>query len=455
MGLNMNKIVVRNIVFLWLAWVLIVIGFQALATARFQPHWPDLTQWAPGASTEPDDFEKGHPYLTEPFMNNQVTWDSEPYIGISIGGYEDPCISVTYPSIMQSGHPMVLRCTDTTNHGSEKPIILSYAFFPFYPFLIHLFSIPLSLLHLNPIATATLAGVMVSALGALAAMLALYDLTYEALGEEGAMRAVFYLLIFPTSFYFAQVYTEGLFVGLAFSCLAMLKRKHLVYAALLGAAATLTRAVGIMLIIPMAIRWITTREWYELDLEWNQLYFNFRHLPWRPIWHALLAFTPLIVYLIWKFSYYGASFEYVETIYFGRAPLDIGKGFTYWASVFYETVIANLFNLPRLGGANSDWNPALTANYLIEFGCMAVGFPAIIRCLKTDPEVAWFSLAAFLVAWISGPPGIHRYMLVAPAIFITLARWGKNPVFDRAWTIASLLLMGLLTILFAFNFWVA
>ena len=33
----MNKIIIRNIVLLWLAWVLIVIGFQALVTARFQP----------------------------------------------------------------------------------------------------------------------------------------------------------------------------------------------------------------------------------------------------------------------------------------------------------------------------------------------------------------------------------------------------------------------------------
>ena len=79
--------------------------------------------------------------------------------------------------------------------------------------------------------------VIVSALGTLAAMLALYDLTHEALGEDGGMRAVFYLLIFPTSFFFVQVYTEGLFVGLALACLALLKRKHLVYAALLGAAA--------------------------------------------------------------------------------------------------------------------------------------------------------------------------------------------------------------------------
>jgi len=444
----MNKITIRNIVLLWLAWVLIVIGFQALAAARLQPQWPDFFQLPLQNDKDPSKYQEGRPYLLEPFMNNQVSWDSEPYIGISLGGYNDPCISVTYPSLQGS----VVRCTDTTNRGIEKPIILSYAFFPFYPILMHLFAIPLSLLQLNPIATATLAGVIVSALGTLVAMLALYDLTYETLGEEGGMRAVFYLLIFPTSFFFVQVYTEGLFAGLAFGCLAMLKRKHLVYAALLAAAATLTRAVGVTLVIPMAINWIRTKEWYALDLEWDQLYF--KQPPWRPIWHALLAFTPLIVHLIWKFSYYGISFDYVESIFFGRAPLELGKGFSYWAATFYN-MIAGFFHTHALGQSNILVPSSYSADYSIEFVCMVVGFIAILRCLKTDPEVAWFSLATFLIAWVSGPPGIHRYLLAAPAMFITLARWGKNPVFDRAWTVASLLVMGLLAMLFAFNFWVA
>jgi hypothetical protein len=445
----MNKITIRNIVLLWLAWAMFVIGFQALASARVQPQWPDFFQLPLQDDKDPAKYQDGRPYLLEPFMNNQVAWDSEPYIGISIGGYDDPCISVTYKSM--EGRTVV-RCTDTKDRGNEEPIRLSYAFFPFYPILIRLFAIPLGLLNLNPIATATLAGVIISALGILAAMLALYDLTYEALGEEGGMRAVFYLLIFPTSFFFVQVYTEGLFAGLAFGCLAMLKRKHLVVAALLAAAATLTRAVGVTLVIPMAINWIRTKEWYALDLEWDQLYFN--RPPWRPIWHAFLAFTPLIVYLIWKFSYYGISFDYVEAIFFGRAPLEIGKGFTYWVAAFYN-MIAGLSHSHALGLPNVLVPLAYSADYLIEFVCMGVGCIAILRCLKTDPEVAWFSLATFLIAWVSGPPGVHRYLLAAPAMFVTLAHWGKNPVFDRAWTVASLLVMGLLSMLFAFNFWVA
>ena len=40
-------------------------------------------------------------------------------------------------------------------------------------------------------------------------------------------------------------------------------------------------------------------------------------------------------------------------------------------------------------------------------------------------------------------------------VFAGLARWGRNPVFDRAWTLISILLMGLLAMAFALNMWVA
>lgn len=449
----MNKLTIRNIVLLWLLWAVIVIGFQAIATSRLQPQWPDQAQrWTKDFAKSPT-YQKGHPYLLDPFMNNQVAWDSEYYLGIADGGYDNPCAPVIAP-IARVGSSSV-PCTDPqiiTDSGDAKLWSLSYAFFPLYPLMMRLLSFPLALLGMNAIATATLAGVIISALGTLVAMLALYDLTYEALGEEGGLRAVFYLLIFPTAFFFVQVYTEGLFVGLAFSCLAMLKRKHLVYAALLGIAATLTRAVGITLVIPMAITWIRTNEWYALDLEWRQLLF--KGIPLRPLWRAFLAFAPLVAFLIWKFSYFGFAFDYVENNFFGRT-ISFQGAFYVWATSTYEMILGFL-------NAQGPWamqlfiNPQHSAYYFTESLGMTIGLIAILRCLKTDPEVAWFSLAVFLISFGSGPgQGMHRYVLGAPAVFITLARWGKNPVFDRAWTIISILLMGLLAMLYAFNFWVA
>ncbi len=430
----MKNPTIRTIVLIWFAWALIVIGFQALATARFQPQWPDNAQdWT--TKFTGTDYQQGHPYLLDPFMNDQVAWDSEYYLGIAVGGYNNPFIPALTPegvSIIGNGAP--------PPHSEGKIFSLSYAFFPFYPWMIHLFAIPLSALGLDSIATVTLAGVIVSALGALAAMLALYDLTRESLGEDGGLRAAFYLLIFPTGFFLVQVYTEGLFVGLAFGCLTMLKRGHWLPAALLGAAATLTRAVGVTLVIPMAILWIRSGEWHRLDLEWRQIYHQ--GIPWRPLGHALLAFAPLATFLIWKFSYLGFAFDYVEAQYFGRGFMNLGAAFFTWADSFRTMLLPG--------------NPQHSAYYFTEFFGMLVGLVAILKCLRTDPEVAWFSLAVFLVSWGSGPAqGMQRYVLAAPAVFISLARWGENPAFDRIWTTVSLLLMGLLATLFAFNMWVA
>ena len=46
-------------------------------------------------------------------------------------------------------------------------------------------------------------------------------------------------------------------------------------------------------------------------------------------------------------------------------------------------------------------------------------------------------------------------MLVIPSIFIFLSRLGKRQSFDRAWSLASVLTMGMLVMLFSFDLWVA
>lgn len=431
----MKKNALRTIVLIWLAWVVIVIGFQALATARFQPQFPDRAQlW-----TELDTgnrYQLGHPFLLDPFMNNQVAWDSEYYLGIATGGYEEPNVSHLQPfgNVFFDYHTLLL-----SGNYVGRNLSLSYAFFPFYSWMIWLVDWPLKLLRLDPIATSTLGGVIVSALGTLGAMLALYDLTLDSLGEDGALRAVFYLLIFPTGFFLIQVYTEGLFVGLAFGCLAMLNRRLWIPAALLGAAATLTRAVGVALVIPMGITWILTNEWLDFDMEWRQMYFS--GIPWRPIGRALLAFAPLVAFLLWKISYLGLAFDYVESNFFGRHLLDFSAAYNSWAEA-YSSMFMGI--------------PERTAYFTTEFIGLAIGIVACIACLKYNPPLAWFSIAVLVISFGSGPAqGIQRYILGAPAVFVMLARWGKNPVFDRAWTIFSTLLMGLLAMLFAFNFWVA
>src|SRR5688572_12028114 len=375
---------IRVIVLLWLAWALIVLGFQSWATARLEPVYPDRAQQWTENYTGPG-YQQGHVYLLEPFMNNQVAWDSEYYLAIAVGGYDDP----RSPYLTPRGITTVVRDHTVTQSGSSfgTSLSLNYAFFPFYPLMIRIFSFPLQILGMNPIATATLAGVIVSALGTLLGMLALYDLTRDSLGEEGALRAAFYLIIFPTGFFLIQIYTEGLFVGLAFACLAMLRRKQWLFAALLGVAATLTRAVGVTLVIPMAITWIRMGEWVDLDLEWRQIFHQGISL--RPLGRAVLAFSPLLAFGVWNFSYLGLAFDYIESNYFGRGFLSLGYAFYVWAEAFRT----------MLSGTNLQH----TAYYLTEFLGLAIGVIACIATIRTHPEIGWFSLAVVLISWGSGP----------------------------------------------------
>ncbi len=409
----------KNLVLIWLAWALIVVAFQGIVNARYQPNRPDYsTEWTQYETGK--NSQKGKDFLTEPFMNFQVAWDSEFYVGIAVGGYDDPRIT-----------------TGELRDGTKMP--LSYAFFPFYPAAMSVVAAPIRLLGLNPIAAASLAGVIVSLLGTLLGMVSLYELTRAELGEEGGLRAAFYMLIFPTGFFLAQVYTEGLFIGLALSCLALIYHKRFFWAAVLATLATLTKAIGLALVFPLFLGWAATVDWRSVTK--NGIGTVRSNLAGFHLSSLLVIILPIIAYLLWDY-FLGAKAFAIERDHFGRGLFNweqLGRGLKMMFNSFQD-------------GSNSQ----MTTYYGIEaFGVVL----AVIACLftaKRYPGLTLFSaLALILPATGSAPQSIIRYVLCIPAVFIFLARLGRNTVFDRAWTIFSLLMMGMLLSLFTFNMWVA
>lgn len=427
----------RAVFFIWLGWVAIILAYQALAPVRFDLERPDLAlSWTPRETLA--DSQAGKKYLVDPFLNTQVSWDSEYYLAIANGGYEDPAIqriNVGGDTLSGGGYwPFVIP---TSSGVPRAGIPLSYAFFPLYPLVTRLVAAPLTLLPLSEVAAVTLAGVIVSLLGTLAAMLALYELARQELDAAGGVRAAFYLLIFPSGFFLAQVYTEGLFVGLAFSSLVLLRRGHRGWAAILAVLATFTRAVGVALVIPLFISWLEEKEWLDMDLEWRQLYE--KGLPWRPAWHALVALSPAIFFLLWRVSYLGMAFGTVEENYFGRGALSLGPTFISWSQAFR---------------ALSGDNPQAAAYYAVEWGAILLGLMACIAGRRRHPDLAWFGFLVVFLSWTSGPAqGMYRYVLAAPPLFLFLSRLGRNPAFDRVWSILSVLLMGLMATMFTFDMW--
>ncbi|MBN2386385.1 MAG: hypothetical protein JXB85_05145 [Anaerolineales bacterium] len=414
---------VRNLVFLWLAWVLIVLGYQAWAANRMLPKRPDFARpWTAEWTTAL--AQAGKPYLLEPFMNNQVAWDSEFYLSIAVAGYEDPDVTRAEVNLNQVDD-------DPANdyQRAMRQISLSYAFFPFYPVMIWLFSWPLKLLGLTPIATATLAAVIVSALGALAGMVALYFLTRDALEDAGGWRAAFYLIAFPSAFFMAVVYTEGLFIGLAFSALALTLRRKWLWAGILAACAALTRSVGVALVIPMGIVFLR-------DLDYKSIRSNFSLARAGQVGLTLL---PLVTFLAWKVSPLGQTFDVIQAAWFGRGFLDFQRTFDSWRYAWDQVTSVS--------------GPSF-AYHLME---MVIPVLALVACgftLKRHPELTLFSLTVILFALFSGDiQGMYRYVLAAPVLFIFLSRLGRNEAFDRAWTIASILLLGMNAYLFAMDMW--
>jgi hypothetical protein len=400
----------RTLIFIWLGWFIVLFGFQWLVTTRLQVERPDRAVFWSATETNKNS-NKGKIYLLEPFLNRQVAWDSEYYVGITVAGYNDPAAGVAYPA-------------------DRQPHIKNYSFFPFYPYLMKAFMFPLKLLGMDPIATASLAGVIVSLLGTLAGMIALYDMTRDHLEEEGALRAVFYMLIFPTAFFFAQVYTEGLFIGLAFGCLALSRRRQWVWASLLAVLAAWTRAHGAALALPLGIAWLRMIDWKKPVL---------RQLSWKRFVQAVCVFLPVVAYLVWRYSPLGQGWAALQPGFFGRGLLPIEQSIKSWA---YSLDYAKQF--PEAG------------IYMgIEIGAISIALVSALALLRKYPEIAWFSLAVIVLSVFSGSAqSIARYVLVAPAMYVLLGRLGGNKTFDRVWTIASLLLMGMEVMLFSFDMWV-
>lgn len=408
-----NQRPLRILVGMWLVWSVIIIGYQAIVDWRYQPNRPDRAlSWTPNETGRTS--QRGKIYLLEPFMNRQVSWDSEFYLSIAVAGYDD----------------LEIRQVDVRD---GRRFAMNYAFFPLYPYAMRALSVPLGILGMNPIATATLAGVLISLVGTLAAMFALYDLTRAELGEDGALRTVFYLLIFPSAFFLAQVYTEGLFIGLAFGCLALINRKRLLWAGVLAALAVWTRSVGLALAVPLLIIWLRDTQWKALP--------NDRAALLQAGAGLLAVALPIAAYLIWRAAL-GEPFDLVQINWFGRGILN-------WGGLAYG------FDEISRAFTNRD-NTQMMTYYVLEGLSVLLALAGCIAVARRYPFVALFSFAALFIAITSGAPqSLIRYVLTLPALFIFLGRLGRSAVFDRGWVLVSILLLAMQTALFSWDMWVA
>ncbi|HSD29628.1 MAG TPA: mannosyltransferase family protein, partial [Vicinamibacteria bacterium] len=161
------------------------------------------------------------PFESERFFETFAPWDAGWYFHIARRGYF---------------------------HDAVGPS--STAFFPLYPTLMRTLAWPFG----GSDRALWLAGIAISYACLFGGLLLLHRLTEKLLGDrEAARRTVFFVAVFPFSYFFTQVYTESLFLLLTVGAVTAATASRWGWAGALGGLAAVTRPNGILVAVPLGI----------------------------------------------------------------------------------------------------------------------------------------------------------------------------------------------------------
>jgi hypothetical protein len=206
-------------------------------------------------------MEKSPPQLPLPayIIGLFLTWRLLLFTGFGLGFFLIPQFRPSFPyaheRLLPRGEPTLWTWGNFDGVHYLQIIEYGYvdeytqALFPLYPLISRIIS---STFHLDPL----LAGLIVSHLCFLAALYFLSRLALLLeLEQKSLPRLLWYLVLFPTSFFFGAVYTESLFLLLSVLCFYFAFRKEWWLTGLAGALATATRFTGIFLFPSVLILW--------------------------------------------------------------------------------------------------------------------------------------------------------------------------------------------------------
>ena len=361
----------KKVIILFLIWFIVINIFAVLAANRFNLEkdtaytWIGV-QWLPQSSNS--------------FLDLHARWDSWFYIDIAENGYSCP-----------SG------------------TLCNSVFFPLYPFLIKVLN---SVFKINYY----LSGFLISNLALFGAIIVFYKLLLLKYSPQIAQKAVWFLLIFPTSFFFTAIYTESLFLFLSLLCFYFTFKQKWKMAGLIGLLASFTRVTGFLLFIPMLWEFFKKERKLSLQISWLGL--------------TLLGPIAFFAYHWKKFGDFFLFFK-VEKLW-GRSLFS--------------------FNLDHFEFLT---NPAVVNSFLDLFILIVFLISIIFVWKKTRKSYAIYMALTLAVPLSTGTlMSINRYVLVLFPFYILMAVWSeKHPQFEKAYTLISILLLALYTTLFVNNYW--
>jgi len=314
---------------------------------------------------------------------------------------------------------------------AAKGYTVNAGFFPLFPLLINVFTrlFGLDILPFDPRQYLT-ATALVNVIFLLSLIL-FYKLIRLDHKENIAIWSVIFLLIFPTSFFFASLYSESLFLLLSLLSFYFARKKKWFWAGIAGAFLSATRIVGIA-IWPALL--------YEYFKE-NKNKLTIKIVP--------LLITPLglLSYMFYNFQKWGNPFYFIQAQgnFQNNRSVDLiilpfQTLFRYFKIFF--TVKPNLY----------EW---WVAFFEFSFFILALYLLYIAWKQKVRFSYLLFGLLCLLIPSLTGTlSGIPRYVLIIFPIFIALA-FVKNKLFKIVYCAISIVLLFLFFALFSKGYFIS
>jgi 4-amino-4-deoxy-L-arabinose transferase-like glycosyltransferase len=303
-----------------------------------------------------------------------------------------------------------------------------------------------------------LAAFIVSTLAVPATFILLYELVQHDFGNPTALRTVIYLAAFPTSFYLAAYYSEGLFLALTLGAFLAARRYHNWWlVGLLLALATITRNMGILLVIPLGWEWwrqhraglveLSPAGKWRFKLDWPKL---------QPQATLALAGFPVLFYggwLTFNAVALGNPFTFVSAV---SQPPWYRR--TVWP---WETVgmTIGLISRPPLPPDQEDHTLLNTSFWLFAIAIFLAACYLAWQKRLPFAYLLYFSVALLLP--MSGPSlnepllSFPRYILLAFPLPLVLALLGRRlPIIHYLYLMFGFPLLTLMFMMFANWYWI-
>jgi len=325
----------------------------------------------------------------------------------------------------------------------------STVFFPLYPLLTRIVG---KVLWGNYL----LGGIIVSNAAYFLALIALCKLSQLEFDSQVAARAVIYLSVFPTAFFFLGAYTESLFLLFAVAAFYYARKGNWLAASIMGLLAALTKQLGLLLLLPLLYEYLAQSSKFKVQTSRPLATCDLRPVTCdlRPAKGdvLLLALIPIgtLTFLLFRHFCIGEPFL-VETY---RMRWAVNASWP-WSNIIDSlTAIFDTERFPPLNPEDTLLRRVFYNSFDLACGGLFI-FLTIASFRRLRLSYGLYMVSVLFVALVQNfrPPypivALPRYVLVLFPGFMVLGTVIKNQAPHWAMVAFSTMLLALFTVMFA------